>query len=380
MRAFVFTDKALAERAGQFVWLSIDTEKKGNGPFLEKYPVEAWPSFFVLDPKSETIALRWVGGATLPQLEKLLDDGRRAVAGGERGVDQILADADRLYGERKYAEAAARYRGALSRAGKGWRSYSRAVESLLFALHKTGDETGCANEAHRAFRRLANTPSAANVAGSGLDCALRLPETNRTRGKLVSQLAADARKVLSKPRPDIAADDLSSLYGSLVDEREAAKDEPGKKREASDWAAFLEREAAAAKTPQERAVFDPHRLNAYIALGQAERAIPMLKASQKDFPDDYNPPARLALAYEAMKQYERALMASDRALSKAYGPRLIILLVARSRIHSEKGDRLSARIAIEEAIREAEALPPGQRSQVQMASLKKKLEELPPPE
>jgi tetratricopeptide (TPR) repeat protein len=380
MRAFVFTDKALAERAGQFVWLSIDTEKKGNGPFLEKYPVEAWPSFFVLDPKSEAIALRWVGGATLPQLEKLLDDGRRAVGGGERGVDRILADADRLYGERKYGEAATRYRGALSRAGKGWRSYPRAVESLLFALHKTGDEAGCANEAHRAFRRLANTPSAANVAGSGLDCALRLPETNRTRGKLVSHLAADARKVLSKPRPDIAADDLSSLYGSVVDEREAAKDEPGKKRVASDWAAFLEREAAAAKTPQERAVFDPHRLNAYIALGQAERAIPMLKASEKDFPDDYNPPARLALAYEAMKQYERALMASDRALSKAYGPRLITLLIARSRIHSEKGDRLSARIAIEEAIREAEALPAGQRSQVQVASLKKKLEELPPPE
>ena len=39
-----------------------------------------------------------------------------------------------------------------------------------------------------------------------------------------------------------------------------------------------------------------------------------------------------------------------------------------------------ARIAIEEAIREAEALPAGQRSQVQVASLKKKLEELPPPE
>src|SRR4029453_6729332 len=34
MRAFVFTDKALTQRAGQFVWLSIDTEKAQNAAFV----------------------------------------------------------------------------------------------------------------------------------------------------------------------------------------------------------------------------------------------------------------------------------------------------------------------------------------------------------
>ena len=58
MRAFVFTDRALARRAGQFVWLSIDTEKQGNAPFLTKFPVEAWPSFYVLDPATESVALK----------------------------------------------------------------------------------------------------------------------------------------------------------------------------------------------------------------------------------------------------------------------------------------------------------------------------------
>ena len=73
MRAFVFTDKALAKHAGQFVWLSIDTEKSGNAAFAAKYPVRVWPSLFVIDPEKETIALRWAGGATVGQLEKLRD-------------------------------------------------------------------------------------------------------------------------------------------------------------------------------------------------------------------------------------------------------------------------------------------------------------------
>src|SRR5512143_2030437 len=98
MRAYVFTDKTLARRAGQFVWLSVDTEKPDNAPFLRKYPVEAWPSYFVLDSAGEKVAVRWVGGATVAQVEKILDDGRAAVRGREKGVDAILARADALYG------------------------------------------------------------------------------------------------------------------------------------------------------------------------------------------------------------------------------------------------------------------------------------------
>src|SRR6476659_7242313 len=97
MRAFVFTDKALARRAGQFVWLSIDTEKQGNAPFLTKYPVEVWPSYYVLDPEAEKIARKWVGGATVRQVEKILDDGRSAVRGGEKGREEVLARADAFY-------------------------------------------------------------------------------------------------------------------------------------------------------------------------------------------------------------------------------------------------------------------------------------------
>ncbi|MGZ5429752.1 MAG: TlpA family protein disulfide reductase, partial [Thermoanaerobaculia bacterium] len=93
MRAFVFTDKALERQAGRFVWLSINTEKRENAAVLAKFPVQAWPSFYVIDPKSEKVVLRYVGGATVPQLQRILDDGERATSVGHKR-DEWLAKAD----------------------------------------------------------------------------------------------------------------------------------------------------------------------------------------------------------------------------------------------------------------------------------------------
>lgn len=374
MRAFVFTDRALARRAGQFVWLSIDTEKQGNAPFLTKFPVEAWPSFYVLDPRTEKVALKWIGGASVRQVEKILDDGRQAVRGGEKGVEEILARADRFYGEGRHADAAREYREALARAPENWPRYGRAVESLLFSLRRTEDEKGCAETAREAFPGLRRTASAANVAASGLDCALDLKPEDPARPGLVSALAADSREIVSARRPDIAADDISSVYEILAAERGAAGDEEGKKKVLSERAAFLEGEAARAKNPEARAVFDSHRLSTYLALQEPGRAIPMLEASERDLPGDYNPPARLASAYKAMKRYDDALAASDRALARAYGPRKIGILQTRADIYAARGDAQAARITLEETVRYAESLPAGQRSEKTIAALKKKLE------
>ena len=65
MRAYVFTDAALARHAGRFVWLEMDTEKKQNATFRTQFPVTALPTFLIVDPMTEKVALRWVGGATV---------------------------------------------------------------------------------------------------------------------------------------------------------------------------------------------------------------------------------------------------------------------------------------------------------------------------
>src|SRR5262249_26174526 len=121
MRAYVFPDAALMKQAGRFVWLAIDTEKATNAGFLDKYPIEVWPTLLVVDAAAERAALTWPGSATVAQLEKLLDDGERAargVAGGE--AEAALAQADRLNAERRYPEAAAAYQQALTAGGSGF--------------------------------------------------------------------------------------------------------------------------------------------------------------------------------------------------------------------------------------------------------------------
>jgi FimV-like protein len=100
----------------------------------------------------------------------------------------------------------------------------------------------------------------------------------------------------------------------------------------------------------------------------------MLEQSQRDLPKDYNPPARLVSAYKAAKRYDDALAASERALKLAYGPRKIGIYRNRASVFVAMGDKESARRTIEEAIRYAESLPAEQRSDSQVAAMKKQLD------
>jgi tetratricopeptide (TPR) repeat protein len=376
MRAFVFTDEALGRQAGRFVWLSINTEKRENAAVLAKYPIQASPTLFVVDPVAEKVVLKYVGAATVTQLQRILDDGARAAGRGHDGrkPDEWLAKADAFYSAGQNKEAAEAYRAALKSMAPSSPSYPRTVDSLLFALSVSRQHEACAAVAREAFPLLRASPSAANVAGSGLDCALALDKSLPTKSALVSALAADAKEVLRGPRTGLAVDDVSGLYQTFAEERDAANDTAGKKKVLEEWAAYLEGEAAKGKTPEARAAFDPHRITAYLELGQPERGIPMLEASERDFPDDYNPPARLALAYRGLKRYDEALAASDRALARAYGPRKLVILNVRADIYDKKGDAVAAKKVREEALAWAESLPKEQVSEHQIAALKKQLE------
>jgi tetratricopeptide (TPR) repeat protein len=389
MRAFVFTDQALARHAGRFVWLEIDTEKKQNAAFRAQFPVPALPTFLVVDPATEKVVLRWVGGFSVAQFATLLDDAERAMEGGPEvaapggtappavAADAALARADAAYGDGKYAEAATAYEAALAAAAVDWPAYGRTVESLLFAYYASDQNEAAARLARDTFPKLQRTASAANVAGSGLACALELPADHPERQALVDALEADARAIVDDPAVPMADDDRSGVYIALLDARQAAEDSAGAHDVAVRWAAFLEGAAQRAPSPEARTVFDSHRLSAYLELDEPERAIPMLEASERDLPDDYNPPARLAIAYRSMKRHAEALAASDRALAKAYGPRRLTILRSRADILSESGDLPAARLTIERAIQEAEAMPEGQRSEAMIAALKKKLDGMP---
>jgi tetratricopeptide (TPR) repeat protein len=378
MKAYVFTDAGLERYAGRFVWLSINTEDAKNAAFLKRYPIPALPTMLVLDPKRDTVTLRYVGGATVPQLEKLLTDAEKTYrAEAMSTADTLLAKADRLATEGKQADAAKAYEAAIAAAPKSWKKLGRTAESLLFALSMSGEQERCATRALALYPRVKGSASAANVSSVGLSCAIALDKAHAKRAEWMGKLETATREVFDNRRIVMSDDDRSGLYIALIDARDAAGDDEEAVRLEQEWSAFLEDAAARAKTPEQRTVYDSHRLTAYLDLGTPEKAVPMLEQSERDFPDDYNPPARLALAYKAMNQYDEALAASDRALARVYGPRKIAVLSVRADIYAAKGDTKAAKETVAQAIEVAKALPEGQRSERRIATLEKRLASMP---
>ena len=292
MRAFVLADPALASQAGRFVWLELNTDLTANAAVLEKHEADALPTYLVVDPRDESVVLRWTGSFTVAQAEAFLQEARDKMAGAAppaTPADAALARADHLYGTRDYKAAADAYREALAQAPAGWPRYNRAVEALLFSCQQTDAYATAVALAREALPRVGSTPSAIVVSLGGLDSALSLPKDDEGRAATIAEMEAAVRKALADPAVHAAADDRSGAYLSLMQARKDAGDAEGAKKVASELAAFLEGEAAKARTPDERAVFDSHRLTAYLELGHPEKAVAMLQQSAKDLPGDYNP-------------------------------------------------------------------------------------------
>ena len=368
MRAYVLTDPSLAPLADQFVWLTIDTEKESNSAFVGRFPNRVWPTLWVVDAEQETPVLRWEGTATAPELVTLLATARRGgPAPAEATVAFLRANQAASRGDAPEAERGYRVvlnqRDALER--------PRALEALISLLASKKDYVACATLARAEHASMPPGTSRATVLATGLSCARdgKLPTEMQELAAVVERAAAD-------PDPRTIADDRSALFEELVETRQEQGQEALEKETARKWAAFLEQEAARAPTKQARAVFDAHRLSAYLAMGEPERALPMLDESERNFPDDYNPPARLARAYLTMKRLDDARAAIDRASARVYGPRSLRVFALAADIAKARADGPAERAALEQALSHTSRAVLNDNQKRLRADLEKRLHDL----
>lgn len=377
MRAYVLPDPRLRKLAGRFVWLSVDTENPKNLDFVEKFPIDAWPSLLVVDPATEAVVVRWAGTATAQDIEKLALDGERALKAKEASrADTLLASADRLLGERKHADAAKGYAAAIGAGGKRWSGYERAVEARVQALSMADDPAGCTSTAREHLAALKTAATAARVAAQGLSCALALEDAPAKR-EAVTALEPKARALVGAK--GVLADDRSWLYDQLETTRREAGDEAGANAYAERWLAFLEGEARKARTPLERSAFNGQRVSAALRLGQPERVLPALLASEKELPGDFTPPSLLGVVYLELGKPAEALAAAERALALAEGPRRIRIMVLKAQAEMKLERKDAARSTLEKAIAEAEAMPEGARPEGYLRRARKMLGDLDKP-
>ncbi|HET7826088.1 MAG TPA: hypothetical protein VFK90_12185, partial [Anaeromyxobacter sp.] len=194
----------------------------------------------------------------------------------------------------------------------------------------------------------------ARAAAMGLSCA-RDVEDPAARNAALDALEPAARRAVAAK--DVLADDRSGLFDELAQTREARGDADGAKAIGRRWLAFLEAEAARARTPAARSAFDGQRVAAALRAGEPGRVLPALLASDRELPPSYVTPTLLGVVYLELGRPKDALAAAERALSFAEGPRRIRVLVLAASAHQALGERAAARAALERALSECAALP-----------------------
>jgi thiol-disulfide isomerase/thioredoxin len=352
-REYVLTDARLAPLRDAFVWLSIDTEREGNAAFVKKFSNDVWPTLWVIDPANERARFQWGGAPTAAELTSLLATARRDAAA------DAFVRANEAHAAGRRDEAIAEARRALDAAPRESVHRAQIAEALVSWLSLARAYAQCAELSVAEHVALPKGTSRATVLAVGLGCAA---EAGPTSAPAVAALLGPALEAARDASGAMLADDRSGLYEEVCDALRAS-DAARAAEIAREWAAWLEREAASAPTPRARAVFDAHRLGAYMAMGQPLRAVTMLEASARDFPSDYNPPARLARAYLEAGKLDLARAALARAKARVYGPRAMRIAMLEADIAKAAGDHAAEERALDEALAKSAhaVLSPGQR-------------------
>ncbi len=351
MRAFVLHDPSLAPLAANYVFASVDTEREQNGKFVNAFTPRVWPTLLVIDPETDKVILRWEGTLAADELSAVLGDVK-TMAGSGNELAPLLGpeashDAIGAY-LKKHQEPGLmrdhlvdRYTTAACNAPGG-----KPGEKLSDKqLEKASD--ACVRGALEELPRMTEGTLKWAVLTTALGGAEHASPDLRER------TVNEAEKLLATPRvasARVQGDDVSGVFEGLCDHYDATKQGDKKRALATRWATFLEGEAEKAPTPQARAVFDAHRLLAYLALKEPVRALPMLQKSASDMPDDYNPHARLARVYKELGRIDDALHEVVMAEKVGYGPRMLRVAALGADLHEAKGDRDLAKREIDEAL------------------------------
>jgi len=375
MKQYVLTDPALAKLSSSFVWLAIDSERRDNADFLQRFPTRNLPTLWVVEPSTETPLLKWIGAATARELTGVLEDVLRARgaplgAADAAEVNTLWLRAQRASAAGESEQAIGFYKRALELAPPGWPRRAQSAEALSMRLVENDRSAEAVELAVREAPTMPTSTARLNVVLNAIDAAEQLPADAPQRAARPSLIELGT-SLAETPSDAVLLDDRSSLYLSLVAALKDTKPEESK-RLAESWSQALDAQAARETEPARRRVWDPHRVEAYLALDQAARAIPMLEQSEREAPEDYNAAARLARVYLTLQRLPEARAAIDRALALAAGPRKLRFYTLKADIQEAAGDKSAASTTLTEALHFARSSQLPQQYTKQLAAIERR--------
>lgn len=353
MKQYVLPSPALAQLADAFVWLSIDSERADSAAFLKRYPSRSLPTLWVIDAAHQTPLLKWIGAATPEELVVVLRQAKDDAAHPDDTSGAAQATALALRGHRASAagsgeDAISLYQQALQQAPAEWPMRARAVEALSMRLAEADRDLETFELALREAPALPASTARLNVVLNGIDAAADSPLRTSAPARWATLVDLGTR-IAEDASPSLLLDDRSSLYLSLVSALKKSEPERAQKL-ARTWSGLLDAEAARARTPAARRVWDAHRLEAYLLLNEPQKALPMLEQSEREDPTDFNPPARLTRTYLALGRAQEASAAIERALARSDGPRKLRLYMLKADALVAQGEAAGARASLQAAL------------------------------
>jgi thioredoxin-like negative regulator of GroEL len=361
-------DGRIAAYADRFVFVALDSDRERAATFLEAHAVRAWPTFFVIEPGPSVgegkVLGAIAGAASVDELVAMLDGALSTHDG-----DGALARASAAYARRDYSIAAEAYEGFVRTASPTLPRLSEARLGWIRSLHASRSFEPCVD---------VGLAEAAEVTGAAAptdflyylgECAAQLPageKQDRARALVLERLTA----LTAAPPPDASVDDRADAWAQLAQARRAGGDPAGAKQADEARLSVLEAAARAARTPAEQAVYDYLRAGGYLALGRGDEAVAMLEERERQLPESYEPPARLAWVLHELGRDAEAKVAVERAIARAYGPRRLRYLRLKADILGRLGDDVGRLATLREELAAHEALPRGQRDDAKLDALR----------
>lgn len=347
MQQTVLRDPALATLAGRFVWLALDTDRPSNAAAVAKFPPAVWPTFYVIDARTETVEARLLGAAGIAQFQAFLAEGL-AVQGGvvDDKAATVARAADRAASTGDHAAAAKRYAEALAALPRESPRRPALLVSRMNALHRAGDTAGCLALAEGGLADVGggHTPAAADFVYYVQSCAVKAGLDDRTRGLLRRGLAVIDAALTDGAAP-LTVDDRSEGLRIAREVHLVLGDAAAARQRAEAQRRLLD---AAARGADARAamIWSWPRAEVYTFLGEPAKLVPDLEALAHALPEEYDPPYRLAWLRLRAGDAAGARVAAMQALAKVYGPRTVRVWQLLVEIETARGDATAIRAAL----------------------------------
>jgi Tetratricopeptide repeat len=319
---------AFTSYAGRFVWLGINYDDERNQDFLAKH-LDAFPTLAIIDPDTEQITRLWTGGAAPDQLAAFLDGTMTDPPGND------LRKGDALLGTGDIKGATEAYDRAVAAGGAG---HEHALEQLASAL-QLGEPIACLARTAALAPKMTRSHAFVTIALVGAGCARSDPSLGASDdGKQIEAFAVEAVELAAA-----SEDDRYQLYETLYGLRTNAKDDAGAKAIAQRYLAYVDSRPAPT-SDDERMARDLARLRATLKLGTADKAIPVLEASERAMASDPGASLRLANAYAAAGRTDDVIAATTRGLARDPKPtEAARLFAARAQAKAKRGDVAGAK-------------------------------------